>query len=74
MKKLAFLSAVLLAASMVGCDNRIPMEEEQYPRSVYLVGAGETMINRDLNIGYHLCIGGGERFAFYTERCVSYRC
>lgn len=52
MKKLAFLSAVLLAASMVGCDNRIPLEEEQYPRSVYLVGAGETMINRDLNIGY----------------------
>lgn len=52
MKKLAFLSAVLLAASMVGCDNRIPMEEEQYPRSVYLVGAGETMINRSLNIGY----------------------
>lgn len=52
MKKLAFLSAVLLAASMVGCDNRIPMEEEQYPRSVYLVGAGEVMINRSLNIGY----------------------
>ncbi len=52
MKKLAFLSAVLLAASMVGCDNRIPLEEEQYPRSVYLVGAGEVMINRDLNIGY----------------------
>lgn len=28
------------------------MEEEQYPRSVYLVGAGEVMINRSLNIGY----------------------
>ncbi len=54
MKKLAFLSVVLLAAGMAGCDNRIPLEEEQYPRSVYLVGASETMINRNLNIGYDI--------------------
>lgn len=37
---------------MAGCDNKIPMEENLWPETVYLVGAKDKIINRDLNIGY----------------------
>ena len=52
MRKIAFLSLGLLAFSLVGCDNKIPMEENLYPESVYLVGAKDRIIDRNLNIGY----------------------
>ena len=52
MRKIAFLSLGLLAFSLVGCDNKIPMEENLYPESVYLVGAKDRIIDRNLNLGY----------------------
>ncbi|WP_294498685.1 DUF4361 domain-containing protein [uncultured Bacteroides sp.] len=52
MRKIAFLSLGLLAFSLVGCDNKIPMEENLYPESVYLVGAKDRIIDKNLNIGY----------------------
>lgn len=52
MKKIAFFSITLLLACMAGCDNKIPMEENLWPETVYLVGAKDKIINRDLNIGY----------------------
>ena len=54
MKKIAFFSITLLLACMAGCDNKIPMEENLWPETVYLVGAKDKIINRDLNIGYQL--------------------
>lgn len=44
MRKIAFLSLGLLAFSLVGCDNKIPMEENLYPESVYLVGANKYSV------------------------------
>ena len=52
MKRIAFFSITLLLACMAGCDNKIPMEENLWPETVYLVGAKDKIINRDLNIGY----------------------
>ena len=39
MKRIAFFSITLLLACMAGCDNKIPMEENLWPETVYLVGA-----------------------------------
>ena len=66
MKKIAFFSITLLLACMAGCDNKIPMEENLWPETVYLVGAKDKIINRDLNIGCH------QRFAACQGRCNCY--
>ncbi|WP_291529621.1 BT_3044 domain-containing protein [Bacteroides sp. UBA939] len=52
MRKIAFLLLALLTICMVGCDSRIPMNEDLYPESVYLVGARNRIINKNLNLGY----------------------
>jgi hypothetical protein len=52
MKKISLLSLLLLALFFTSCDDSIPMDELMYPESVYLVGANNLIINRDLNIGY----------------------
>lgn len=52
MKKISFISATCLAACLLSCDNKIPMEENLYPEVVYLVGSESTMVDRSLNIGY----------------------
>ena len=46
MKRIAFFSITLLLACMAGCDNKIPMEENLWPETVYLVGAKDKIINR----------------------------
>lgn len=52
MKKIALLSLSLLTLLGVGCDEKLPMDESLYPETVYLVGAINPIINKDLNIGY----------------------
>lgn len=52
MKKLAFFPISLLVISLASCNNKIPMEEELWPETVYLVGAKDKIIDRSLNIGY----------------------
>lgn len=52
MKKLAFFPISLLVISLAACNNKIPMEEELWPETVYLVGAKDKIIDRSLNIGY----------------------
>ena len=43
MKRIAFFSITLLLACMAGCDNKIPMEENLWPETVYLVGAKDKI-------------------------------
>ena len=64
MKKIAFFSMTLLIMCMAGCDNKIPMEEDLWPETVYLVGAKDKIIDRNLNIGY-------EKDTIYTSVAIS---
>ncbi|WP_034541688.1 BT_3044 domain-containing protein [Phocaeicola paurosaccharolyticus] len=52
MKKIAILSATLITVLMASCDSKIPMEEALWPESVYLVGAKDKIVDKQLNIGY----------------------
>ena len=54
MKTKTILSAAFLTAVLSACDNKIPMEENLYPQTVYLVGSESTLVDRDLNIGYDI--------------------
>ena len=64
MKKIAFFSMTLLIMCMAGCDNKIPMEEDLWSETVYLVGAKDKIIDRSLNIGY-------EKDTIYTSVAIS---
>lgn len=52
MKKYTLLSLFMLALFFTGCDDEAPMDQALYPESVYLVGAKDKIIYRDLNLGY----------------------
>ncbi len=52
MKKNTLLSLFMLALFFSGCDDEAPMNRALYPESVYLVGADDKIIYRNLNIGY----------------------
>ena len=52
MKIIAFFSITLLIIFIAGCDNKIPMEEDLWSETVYLVGAKDKIIDKSLNIGY----------------------
>lgn len=54
MKTKTILSAAFLTAVLSACDIKIPMEENLYPQTVYLVGSESTLVDRDLNIGYDI--------------------
>lgn len=50
MKKNIFLGFILLGAiSFVGCENNDPMSKEQYEKIVYVVGASQNVISRELS-------------------------
>ncbi len=51
MKKIA-LFPLFLTLLLVGCDQESPMEQDLYPQQVYIVGAHEKIVNKDLNIGF----------------------
>jgi hypothetical protein len=50
MKKILLIS-LLPALLLAGCDTESPMEQNLYPQKVYIVGAKDRIIDRDLNIG-----------------------
>lgn len=52
MKKESLLFLFLLPLFLISCDDDIPMDKLMYPESVYLVGAKNKIIERDLNISY----------------------
>ena len=52
MNKITILSATLIAILMASCDNKIPMDEDLWPENVYLVGAKDKIVDKQLNIGY----------------------
>jgi hypothetical protein len=52
MKKLRYLLMAIAGVIFCACDTAIPMEENLYDEQVYLVGAKDRIIYRDLNIGY----------------------
>lgn len=52
MKKISLLALSLMALFFISCDDDVPMDKLMHPESVYLVGAKDRIINRDLNIGY----------------------
>lgn len=52
MKKSILLSLFILALFFAGCDDKAPMDQTLYPESVYLVGAKDKIIDRNLNLGY----------------------
>jgi hypothetical protein len=45
----SFASVLLLA--MTGCDAESPMDKDLYPQKVYIVGAKDKIVDRDLDIG-----------------------
>lgn len=51
MKRIALFSSFLVLL-LIGCDMESPMEQDLYPQKVYIIGAHEKIINRDLNIGF----------------------
>lgn len=52
MKKIILFPLFLLALFFVSCNEKTPMETNLYPEEVYIVGARDKVIYRDLNIGY----------------------
>lgn len=54
MKKLNYIVLSASAALLMGCEANIPMEDNLYPESVYLVGAKGKIIDRNLNLGYDI--------------------
>jgi len=51
MKNIILLPLALLSIFFVGCDVESPMSKDLYPQQVYIVGALDKIIDRDLNIG-----------------------
>lgn len=51
MKRLILSPVILLLLIMTGCDTESPMDVDLYPQQVYIVGARNTIVDRDLNIG-----------------------
>ena len=53
MKKTIISSlTVLLALMTCACDQEQPIDTDQYPQSVYIVGAHDRIITRELHLGY----------------------
>ena len=52
MKNIILLPLALLSLLFVGCDVESPMSKDLYPQLVYIVGAPDKIIDRDLNIGH----------------------
>jgi len=51
MKNIILLPLALLSILFVGCDQQSSMDKDLYPQSVYIVGATDKIVDRDLNIG-----------------------
>ena len=51
MKNIILLPLALLSFFFAGCDVESPMDKDLYPQKVYIVGASDKIIDRDLNIG-----------------------
>lgn len=51
MKHIILFSLTFLSFLLVGCDVESPMDKDLYPQQVYIVGAKDKVIDRDLNIG-----------------------
>jgi hypothetical protein len=51
MKKTVLLSFITVLY-LTGCDVISPMDTDLYPQKVYIVGAADRIVDRDLNIGY----------------------
>jgi len=52
MKENKLLSLIMLVVFLTGCDDEAPMNQALYPEMVYLVGAKDKIIYRNLDIGY----------------------
>lgn len=50
MKKI-ILFPLFLTILIAGCNVESPIEKDQYPQKVYIVGAKDQIVNRDLDIG-----------------------
>jgi len=42
---------LFLTVLLAGCDVESPIDKNQYPQKVYIVGAEDIIVNRDVNIG-----------------------
>ena len=51
MKNIILLPLALLSILFVGCDQESSNDKDLYPQSVYIVGATDKIVDRDLNIG-----------------------
>jgi len=51
MKNIILLPLALLSFFFVGCDVESSLDKDLYPQQVYIVGATDKIIDRDLNIG-----------------------
>ena len=51
MKNIILLPLALLSILFVGCDQESSNDKDLYPQSVYIVGAADKIVDRDLNIG-----------------------
>jgi hypothetical protein len=51
MKNILLLPLALLSILFVGCDVESPMDKDLYPQQVYIIGAPDKIVDRDLNIG-----------------------
>ena len=51
MKNIILLPLALLSILFVGCDQESPNDKDLYPQTVYIVGATDKIVDRDLNIG-----------------------
>jgi hypothetical protein len=52
MKNIILLPLALLSIFFVGCDVESPLSKDLYPQKVYIVGAPDLIVDRDLNIGH----------------------
>ena len=50
MKKILVIT-LALASVFAGCETESPMETDLYPQKVYIVGASDQIVERDLDIG-----------------------
>lgn len=51
MKNTILLTLTLMSILFVGCDVESPMDRDLYSQQVYIVGAPDKIVDRDLNIG-----------------------
>lgn len=52
MKNKLFISLGLSLLLFAGCDMEAPLDQQLYPETVYIVGARDKIIYRDLDMGY----------------------